>query len=240
MQKRPSRPVKPNHINDGSHKLNPQPGPFLHGILKPGIETVHFKFTKGAVYNESSYFKMLENNNKMLGIPYTQPDLPKLTPYKEHVKIIEPVLDVPDRVYLKLKILKNGMIRIKLDTVFATLYERWYQQKKIPPIKSVLNAYKIHGFSDIFLNKIKKNYEMKKTRQKRIESVFDSIFNKDVIKRQKKKDKEEQEKKDEIEKLAIEEIEEEEEENDIPEDELDIEEEDEEEEEVVEEEDLSD
>lgn len=242
MLKRPSRRVKPVYTNDKNHRSNVEPGSLLHGILNPVNEPVYFKFTKGAVYNADIYFKMLEKNNKQMNIPYIQPNLPELRLYREPVRIIEPTLDVPDRVYLKLKILKKGIVRVKLDTVFATLHERWYQQMKTPPMKSVLNAYKVHGFSDHFLEKIKKGYEKKKIQQIRIEKVFDSIFNKDVIKRQKKKDKELREKKDELEKLTMDEIEEEEEEeeNDVPEDEIDVDVDEDEDEEVVEEEYLSD
>jgi hypothetical protein len=248
MLKRPSKRVKPNFTNDGIH-LNPKPITFLHGILNTYTETVYAKFTKGSVYNESIYLRMLEHNNKQLGVSHVQPNLPKRTPYINPIRTIEPVLDVPDRVYLKLKILKSGVVRIKLDTVFATLYEQWYQKNEFPPMKNVLNAYKIHGFSVKFLEKIKKTYERKKMHQKRIIKVFDSIFNKEVIKRQKKKEKEkekeqekekEKEKDDEIERLALEDPEEEEEDNDIPEDEVDLEEEEEEVVEDVEEEYLSD
>lgn len=242
MLKRPSRRVKPVYTNDKNHRSNAKPGSLLHSILNPVNEPVYFKFTKGAVYNADIYFKMLEKNNKQMNIPYIQPKLPELRLYREPTRVVEPVLDVPDRVYMKLKILKKGVVRVKLDTVFATLHERWYQQMKTPPMKSVLNAYKVHGFSNQFLEKIKKGYDKKKIQQERIEKVFDSIFNKDIIKRQKKKEKEQREKKDELEKLAMEEIEEEEEENDVPEYEIDVDEDEDEdgEEENVDEEYLSD
>jgi hypothetical protein len=92
-----------------------------------------------------------------------------------------------------MRILKSGIVRIKLDASIATLHEKYYKKALRPPMKSVLSAYKSMGFSPQFLEKIKKRFECKVKEQKRIEKVIDKIFNKEPVKKVKKKKKEEEE-----------------------------------------------
>lgn len=214
MQKRPSKRVRPVFDTNVKHKL--EPGTFLHGIIN-SEDTIFKTFEKRPIYNESIYLKMLQKNNHELGIPYVDPKLPKFEPRVEPPKVQEPELDFPDRVYLKLKILKSGIVRVKLNTSIATLYERFYKKNKLPTMKNVIQAYKLHGFSDEFIERIKANYELKKQKQQKLEKFFEVFFNKETVKRPKKKEKEE--KKEEHEDEVPEEDEIEEEDDDIPEDE---------------------
>src|SRR6056300_1478433 len=96
-------------------------------------------------------------------------------------------------VYLKMRILKSGIVRIKLDASIATLHEKYYKKALRPPMKSIIQAYKSMGFSTQFLEKIKKRFEWKVKEQKRIEKVVDKIFNKEPVKKVKKKKEEEEE-----------------------------------------------
>src|SRR5210317_2113728 len=181
--KRPSRPVriKPEF----SSGLRPQSGR-LYDIMNPG-ECTQFKFVKGPVYMEDHYLRLLKANNKALGIPYVDPVLPKPTPLIPSVAPEEPELDVPDRVYLKLRILKNGTIRVKLSAAIWDLHETYYRNARKPPFKAVLQAYKGHGFSKEFLEKLKKSQEKQKALAQRIDKVFTKIFDKEPVKKVKKK-----------------------------------------------------
>ena len=97
-----------------------------------------------------------------------------------------------DRVYVKMKFLKSGIVRIKLDASIASLHEKYYSKAKRPPMKTVIQAYKSMGFSEEFLEKIKKGFARNAVQQKRIEKVIDKIFNKEPVKKPKKKKKEEE------------------------------------------------
>ena len=222
------------------HPVKIPEGTFLHGLLNPSPPKV-YKYVPDPVYEQKAYLVALEKHYKQCGIPFKDPQLP------ESVKIVrpeptkEPELVFADQVYLKMRILKSGIVRIKLDASIATLHEKYYKKALRPPMKSILSAYKSMGFSPQFLEKIKKRFEWKVKEQKRIEKVVDKIFNKEPVKKVKKKKKEEEEEEEIIEEP----LEDEEEKDDAPEEDegLDVEpdaDEDVEEETVDEEEYLSD
>ena len=190
MYKRPSSRPKVVHTSRGPHKI--AEGSFLHGLLNPG-PTTFYKYVPAPVYKEDDYLKMLQKNNETLGIPYKDPQLPK---YEKPIKLEpkkEPELTFCDRVYVKMKILKSGIVRIKLDASIATLHEKYYSKAKRPPMKSIVQAYKSMGFSPEFLEKIKKRFTWNVKEQQRIEKIVDKIFNKEPVKKVKKKKKEKEE-----------------------------------------------
>jgi hypothetical protein len=164
------------------------------------------------VYRKDDYLTLLEKNNREMGIPYVKPEIPDYEPPATLQKI--PELSVPylDRVYLKLKIFKNGVIRVKLDASFVTLYEKYYSQCKQPSVKVIIQAYKSMGFSDEFLSGIKKKFEKKVEYQKTVAKIIESVFEKEPVRKPKKKKEPIEEEEGEHE-----EEEEEEEEDDNPE-----------------------
>lgn len=193
-------------------------------------------FHKRPVYHQDIYLKALEENNKRLGIPYVEPQLPQSTPYQEPTRTNEPELVYGDRVGVTLRILKNGIVRVKVSGAIATMYEKYYRRGVRAPFKTVLQAYKSHGFSPGFLEKIRKSNEREQVFAKKVPGILAKIFEKEPVKKIKKK-KVEETKDEEIDDEP--EPEAEVEEDDIPaeEGELDVEPE---EEEVVEEEYVSD
>jgi hypothetical protein len=164
-------------------------GSFLHGIVNPGWTDV-YKFAPGPVYEKEAYLIALEKHYKQCGIPFKDPQLPDSVKIVRPEPIKEPELVFPDQVYLKMRILKSGIVRIKLDASIATLHEKYYKKALRPPMKSIIQAYKSMGFSPQFMEKIKKRFELKVKEQKRIEKVIDKIFNKEPVKKVKKKKKE--------------------------------------------------
>jgi hypothetical protein len=186
---------------------------------------------KEPVYHQDDYLKSLEANYKKMGLPYVDPQLPIIQPrvYPEPRK--EPELTFGDRIQVNLRVLKNGIVRVKINSSIAELYAKYYRHAKRPPFKMVLQAYKSHGFSKEYLQRIEKNNEKRKDLYIRIEKVFTKIFDKEPMKKVKKKKKEEE---------IVEPIEDEDQppKSDEPEEEetLDVEPDEEEEEEEVEEE----
>jgi hypothetical protein len=207
MYKRPLPHVRNNFIGHKPVKITE--GSFLHGILNPGPVKV-FKFVPGPVYEKKAYLVALEKHYNQCGIPFKYPQLPDYVRPVRPERRKEPSLCFGDQVYLKMKILKSGIVRIKLDTSIATLYEQYYSKAIRPPSKCIIQAYKSMGFSEQFLDKIKRNFVKKVKEQKRIETVIDKLFNKKPVKKVKKKKEiiEEEEKEIDIVNEEVEEVEE--------------------------------
>ena len=213
MYKRPLPRVR--NIHETHDHVNIPEDSFLYGLLNPK-PTTYFKFEKGPVYNREIYLRMLKYNYEVTGVNYIEPVLPESIKYKKKETLKEPELLYGDSVYVKMRILKSGIVRIKIDTSIATLYEKYYSKGKRPPSKSIIQAYKSMGFSEGFLEKIKKNFVKKEKEQKRVEKIIDKLFNKEPVKKVKKKKEEEV-------KVDVELIEEEKEEEVIIEEEKEIE-----------------
>lgn len=187
MYKRPSLRVKvPSPIKGDK----PIEGTFLYDIItqKP---TTFYKYEKAPIYDKHIYLKFLEKNNKELGIPYKEPELPEATPRTKPPVINEPELVYGDRVHVTLKILKSGIVRVKVNGAIATMYEKYYKQGKQPPIKTIIQAYKAHGFSKEFLEKIKNSHDKKMVFAKKVPGILTKIFDKEPVKKPKKEKKKE-------------------------------------------------
>jgi hypothetical protein len=123
MFRRPSQRVKcPPAQNVGK----PKPGTFLYNLMTPG-EVECFTFKKGPVYKKEEYLRLLQKNHENLGIPYVKPDLPEPTPYVPPEKPSEPRLEFGDQVYVTLRILKSGIVRVKVSCAIAMMYEKYYR-----------------------------------------------------------------------------------------------------------------
>jgi putative cell wall-binding protein len=179
------------------------------------------------VYNEADYLIALKKNHGSLGIPYIVPELPAFQSYVPPEKPREPRLEYGDHVGVRLVVLKNGIVRVKVSTDIALMYEKYYRRGVQPPLKVILHAYKSHGFSPQFLEKIKKSHERKMEFAKKVPGIVQKIFDKEPVKKIKKEKKEEEDEPPESTE-------------DVEDETLDIEPDEEEEEEIVEEEILSD
>ena len=122
-----------------------------------------------------------------------------------------------DTVSVKLNVLKNGKVRVKLLTQMATLNENYYSKAKVPPIKNVLSALKAHGYSKEFINiteeKYKKRQKLIRVKGEKLDKYFDtpSMSSKARKKGMKKKKEKEKEK----EKENIEDIQEDDEDDEV-------------------------
>ena len=234
MYRKPSQRVKvqTSHIRGGV------PDDTFVGRIVQSKPTIQFKFVKDPVYHQDDYLKLLEANYKKMGLPYVDPQLPIIQPrvYPEPRK--EPELTFGDRVQVNLRVLKSGIVRVKINSAIAELYAKYYKHAKRPPFKMVLQAYKSHGFSKEFLQRIEKNNEKRKDLYIRIGKVFTKIFDKEPMKKVKKAKKKEEEIVEQVEDI-VEPVEDEDQppKSDEPEEEetLDVEPDEEEEEEVEEE-----
>ena len=206
MFKQPSKRVKCSH---DTKPERPKEGTFLYDIVNPQSCKV-FEFHKRPVMYQEGYLKALERNNKELGIPYVDPQLPNADILTPPPRVEEPYVPFLDRVYVNLKILKSGIVRVKIVPNFAMLYEKYYKHGVRPSLKQIIQAHKVMGFSDSFIEKIKKSEEKRILFAKKVPGILEKIFDKEPVKKVKKKEKP----KEIIEELPTDEPEVEPEEND--------------------------
>lgn len=185
MFRQPSRRVQfRGHIDK---VVRPPEGSLMHTLLNPE-PTGYPVIVKGPVHNNEDYVRLLKRNNEEMGIPYVERVYPECTPDDHGPSRDEPVLEYPDKIQVTLKILKTGLVRIKINIAVMTLYEKYYSAYKKPPMKSVIQAYKSHGFSDAFIEKIKKGYERHMDFSKRAGLIIEKLFDKKPVKKKKKKE----------------------------------------------------
>ena len=188
MYKRPSRRVK---VDGYEHRPAPVDS-FLYKLMNPSPIQYPVKVIR-PIYQQDLYLRLFKENQKVMGITYVDPQLPILPPtvYPEPRK--EPELTYGDRVQVVLRVLKNGIVRVKVNGAIADMYAKYYgpgvDQNKVPPFKAILQAYKAHGFSKEFLGRITKNNDKRKSMQIRIDKVFTKIFDKEPVKKVKKEKK---------------------------------------------------
>lgn len=186
MYKRP--PIRTNEFR-GNKSTRPVPGDFIYNIIHPLPTEIPTRIRK-PVYNQDNYLTLLEKNYVENNLVFKKPNLPDYTVVPTLSKTPEPYIYDIDRVYMKLKILKSGIIRVKLNTSFTSLYEKYYSQNKIPSMKTLVQAYKSFDFSDEFINVIKKRYEKRVAFSKKISNIIDDVFNKEKPKKRKKEEEE--------------------------------------------------
>src|SRR5210317_924095 len=124
MFKRPSQRVK---IDGEIPRSRPIEGSYLYDIIKQ-TPTQFYEHKKAPIYMLDSYLKMLKQNNERMGIPYVEPELPEATPLPDPVISKEPELIFGDRVQVTLRVLKSGIVRVKVNGAIATMYEKYYKK----------------------------------------------------------------------------------------------------------------
>lgn len=190
MYKRPPLRVKDDPLKN-NEPIKFQPGSVLDRILNPPPTKYH-NYVKRPIYAVDAYISLFKKNCRELGLEYKKPDIPEYVALPIIESTREPSIAYLDGICMRLRILKSGIIRVKLDTSIATLYEKYYSKTKQPPTKSVVQAYKSLGFSDKFLDNLKNNISKRPQQLKKFEQVIDSIFNKEPVKKPKKSKKKEE------------------------------------------------
>jgi len=227
MFKRPSKRVK---VHPAPVRGSLPPGSFLGSIIHNEPPKFYERVIQ-PVYQQESYLRALKKNYEDNGLPFKDPELPEYVQPERPQPTKEPELTYGDRVQVTLRILKSGIVRVKVNAAIADVYDKYYRRGKKPPFKTILQAYKSHGFSKEFLEKIKMKNEKQKLFAAKVEKILEKIFDKEPVKKPKKEKKKPVEEEEE----QLPEVEEEEE-DDVPEDEGELDMEPEVDEEVVEEE----
>lgn len=184
MFKQPSKRI--NFRGPADKVIKPQEGTLMYSILKPP-ETVYPVIVKGPIHHHDDYIRLFKRNNEEMGIPFVEREYPEYVPRVYKTSSDEPKLEYSDQVQVSLKVLKTGVVRVKVNAAIATLDEKYYSLQKRAPIKNVIQAYKSHGFSDAFIEKIKKGVDKNVEFGKKVGGILDKIFDKQPIKKIKKK-----------------------------------------------------
>lgn len=229
MYKRPSKRVKVHPVPTPVRGTLP-PGSFLGSIINNESPNFYER-VKEPVYQQEIYLRALKKNYEDNGLSFKDPELPEYVQPERPQPTKEPELIYGDRVQVTFRVLKNGVVRVKVNAAIADVYDKYYRRGKKPPFKTILQAYKSHGFSKEFLEKIKMRYEKQKLFATKVEKILEKIFDKEPVKKPKKEKKKPVEEEEE----QLPEVEEEEE-DEVPEDEGGLDMELEVDEEVVEEE----
>ena len=186
MYKRPSRRVKIDH--DGRCYAPAREGSFLYKLLNPPPTKFPVK-VKQPVYHQDDYLKLLKASDERMGLKYVDPGLPIVIPVVYPDPPQEPDLPYSDHVRVTLKILKSGVVRVKVYPSIAILHEKYWSKCIVPPLKPVLQAFKAYGFSDDFIKNIEKSQKKADLFKQKVGKIIEKIFDKEPVKKIKKKKK---------------------------------------------------
>ena len=189
MYKRPSQRVKIDH--DGQRHAPAREGSFLYKLLNPPPTKFPLKI-KEPVYHQDDYLKLLKSSNERMGLKYVDPGLPIVIPVVYPDPPQEPDLPYSDHVRVTLKILKSGIVRVKLSPSIAILHEKYWSKCIVPPLKPVIQAFKAYGFSDEFIKKVEKSQKKADLFKQKVGGILAKIFDKEPVKKVKKKKKQEE------------------------------------------------
>ena len=184
MLKRPVKRVHPSPcVNPGP----PIPGTFLHSIVNPSHE-IQRPPQRGAFafQNCELYKKLLKRNYESLNVPYKEPNVFELTSKSTNKMTTECHIDYLDKVYVRLNVLKSGIVRVKMVTNFSNFWKTYYSKGKSPPFKTMLAACKAVGYSEAFMNKMIENRKKRQIFAKKLEKIIDKIFDKSTTTKRKK------------------------------------------------------
>jgi hypothetical protein len=133
------------------------PGTFLYKIVN-GENTKVPERKPFYVQNAESYVNLLKKNYEYYGIPFKRPNVEEMPPYPKYNIASENYIENLDQIKVCFTVLKSGKVRVKLLPQVAILNEKYYSKGKLPPIKSVISAFKSVGYSQEFVDSILKKY----------------------------------------------------------------------------------
>jgi len=137
------------------------PGTFLYKIVN-GENTKVPERKPFHVQNAESYVNLLKKNYEYYGIPFKHPNVEEMPPYPKYNIVSENCIENLDQIKVCFTVLKSGKVRVKVLPQVAILNEKYYSKGKLPPIKSVISAFKSVGYSQEFVDSILKKYTGRK------------------------------------------------------------------------------
>ena len=189
-----------------NHVIKPLQKQLLPGSLVYDIVNAKYKPEPDRqpfyVQNKKDYLESLERNCKEMGIAFKKPYVEQIpTPEKIHV-YKESHIEYLDIISVKLNVLKNGKVRVKLLHEMTHLNEMYYSKSKPPPIKILSSTLKKIGYSKEFIDsmndKYKKRQKLIEVKWKKLEKMFDAPSASSLNRKKKKERALEKEKETEV------------------------------------------
>ena len=153
------------------------PGSFLYNVVY-GNTTKVPETKPFYVQNKKDYLESLERNCREMGIPFKKPNVEEIPIPKKINSYVEQHIDNLDQIVVHLNVLKSGKIRVKVIPHMAVLNEKYYSKYKIPPIKSIISALKVLGYSQEFMDSMMEKYKKRNAliekKWKILEKIFDA------------------------------------------------------------------
>ena len=189
-----------------NHVIKPLQKQLLPGSLVYDIVNAKYKPEPDRqpfyVQNKKDYLESLERNCKEMGIPFKKPYVEQI-PTPEKINVYkESHIEYLDTISVKLNVLKNGKVRVKLLHEMTHLNEMYYSKSKQPPIKILSSTLKKIGYSKEFIDsmndKYKKRQKLIEVKWKKLEKMFDAPSASSLNRKKKKERALEKEKETEV------------------------------------------
>ena len=189
-----------------NHVIKPLQKQLLPGSLVYDIVNAKYKPEPDRqpfyVQNKKDYLESLERNCKEMGIPFKKPYVEQI-PTPEKINVYkENHIEYLDTISVKLNVLKNGKVRVKLLHEMTHLNDMYYSKSKPPPIKILSSTLKKIGYSKEFIDsmndKYKKRQKLIEVKWKKLEKMFDAPSASSLNRKKKKERAIEKEKETEV------------------------------------------
>ena len=189
-----------------NHVIKPLQKQLLPGSLVYDIVNAKYKPEPDRqpfyVQNKKDYLESLERNCKEMGIAFKKPYVEQI-PTPEKINVYkENHIEYLDTISVKLNVLKNGKVRVKLLHEMTHLNEMYYSKSKQPPIKILSSTLKKIGYSKEFIDsmndKYKKRQKLIEVKWKKLEKMFDAPSASSLNRKKKKERAIEKEKETEV------------------------------------------
>ena len=189
-----------------NHVIKPLQKQLLPGSLVYDIVNAKYKPEPDRqpfyVQNKKDYLESLERNCKEMGIAFKKPYVEQI-PTPEKINVYkESHIEYLDTISVKLNVLKNGKVRVKLLHEMTHLNEMYYSKSKPPPIKILSSTLKKIGYSKEFIDsmndKYKKRQKLIEVKWKKLEKMFDAPSASSLNRKKKKERAIEKEKETEV------------------------------------------
>jgi len=153
-------------------------GQTLLEYLTDPPETNWYKHERLPVYRHKDYVDALERDYLSKGLAFDRTKF-EFDDLEEPVTVGKPAsYEFPDpkHVPVTVAVMKNNKVKVTCHTAWTTLWERYYDKGRTPPLRSIVQAYKAIGCDDDFLKKVIKRHDTKvkdsKFLAKHIQKVF--------------------------------------------------------------------
>lgn len=164
-------------------------GGLLDSILNPP-ETNWYKHERLPVYRHKDYLDALERDYRQCGVPFDRSEF-EIEGLEEAPTVKPPPqrsFPDPRHVPVTLTVMKNNKVRVTAHTAWTTLWERYYDKGRAPPLRALVQGYKAVGCDDEFLKNIIKTHDVKIKDSKAFAKHIQKVFNKPSKKKKKEEE----------------------------------------------------